>query len=82
MYDAATGQRLPVTAGDGAALGDAIPLATLPVGTTAGQRDGVAQRTVAVVAGTVIGLAAGYIIVSAETWAFHYLIDVPTPVRS
>ncbi len=31
MYDATTGQRLPVTGGDGAALGDAIPLTTIPV---------------------------------------------------
>ena len=47
----------------------------------AGQRGGAAQRTVAVVAATVIGLAAGYIIVSAQPWAFHYLIHVPTPAR-
>lgn len=45
------------------------------------QRDGAVQRTVAVVAATVVGLAGGYIIVSAQTWAFHYLIHVPALAR-
>jgi hypothetical protein len=75
MYDATTGQRLPVAAADGARIGRCDPTSR-DHGRTMNRQQGMAA-----LAAAATGLAGAAIIVSAQVWAFHYLVHVPLAAR-